>query len=132
MATFGIGISRLVASIIEQNHDEYGCIWTKSTTPYMVDVIVSKAKNEDELNIGTKIYNDLKEANISTILDDRKEKKHTFGFKMGDFKLIGFQYAIIVGKKLADGIVEIIDRKTLEIEEVKLDEVIDKIKGLLS
>jgi prolyl-tRNA synthetase len=132
MATFGIGVSRLVASVIEQNHDENGCIWTPTTTPYMVDVIVSNAKKEYEIKIGTEIYNALKELNISTILDDRKEKKHTYGFKMGDFKLIGFPYAIVVGKKFQDGIVEIIDRKTLEIEEVKLDEVIDKIKGLLS
>ena len=131
MATFGIGVSRLVASVIEQNHDVNGCIWTKATTPYMVDVIVSNAKKEDELNIGTKIYENLKELNISTILDDRKEKKHTYGFKMGDFKLIGFPYAIIVGKKLQDGMVEIIDRRTLESQDVKLEDVTSTIQGLI-
>ena len=132
MATFGIGVSRLVASVIEQNHDENGCIWTKSTAPYMVDVIVSKAKNEDELNAGEQIYNELKENNISSILDDRKEKKHTYGFKMGDFKLIGFPYAIVIGKKLQEGIVEIIDRKTLESTDVKIDEVTSTLQELIS
>ena len=132
MATFGIGVSRLVASVIEQNHDENGCIWTKATTPYMVDVIVSNAKKENELNAGTKIYEDLKQIGISSILDDRKEKKHTYGFKMGDFKLIGFPYAIIVGKKLQDGLVEIIDRRTLEAQDVKLEDVVSKLKELIS
>ncbi len=132
MATFGIGVSRLVASIIEQNYDENGCIWTKSTTPYFVDIIVSNAKKEDELSVGIDIYNQLKEKNISVILDDRKEKKHTFGFKMGDFKLIGFPYAIVVGKQLKDGLVEIVDRKTLEKQEVEIDKVIQTLVELNS
>jgi prolyl-tRNA synthetase len=131
MATFGIGVSRLVASVIEQNHDEFGCIWTKNTTPYMVDIIVSNAKKETELNIGLDIYEQLKENNISVIIDDRKDKKHTYGFKMGDFKLIGFPYAIIVGKKLNDGLVEVVDRKTLQSTEVSLDKITQYIKGLI-
>ncbi len=132
MATFGIGISRLVASVIEQNHDEDGCIWTKATAPYTVDVIVSKAKNEEELNAGIKIYEELKANKISTILDDRKEKKHTYGFKMGDFKLIGFPYAIVVGKKLQEGMVEFIDRKTGEKTDIKLEDIVNKIVSLES
>ena len=131
MATFGIGVSRLVASVIEQNHDEYGSIWTPSTTPYMVDVIVSNAKKENELETGAKIYEELQQNNISTILDDRKEKKHTYGFKMGDFKLIGFPYAIVVGKKLSDGLVEVVNRKTLESTEVTLDKIVEYIKELV-
>ncbi|VAY87440.1 Prolyl-tRNA synthetase, bacterial type [hydrothermal vent metagenome] len=131
MATFGIGVSRLVASVIEQNHDENGCIWTNSTTPYMVDVIVSKAKSGDELNTGLKIYKELKDAGISTIIDDRNSKKDTYGFKIGDFKLLGFPYAIVVGKKLQDGLVELIDRKTLTIQNIKIDEVVVKLTKLL-
>jgi len=132
MATFGIGVSRLVASVIEQNHDENGCIWTASTTPFMVDVIVSNAKKQNELEVGTNIYNELKQNNISTILDDRKEKKHTYGFKMGDYKLLGFPYAVIVGKKLTDGLVEVINRKTLESTEVSLDNIVEYIKDIIN
>ena len=131
MATFGIGVSRLVASVIEQNHDESGCIWTKSTTPYMIDIIVSNAKKEDELDAGTKIYNDLKDQNISVILDDRKEKKHTFGFKMGDFKLLGFPYAIVVGKNLKDGMVELVCRKTGEKTDINLEDIVKSVKELI-
>jgi prolyl-tRNA synthetase len=129
MATFGIGISRLIASIIEQNHDDKGCIWTQSTAPCLVDVIVSNGEKDDELKAGMKIYENLKKANIQTIIDDRTKER--FGFKMRDFELIGFPYAIIVGKKLKDGLVEIVNRKILEKTEVELDRVIPTMQELL-
>jgi len=125
MGCYGIGVSRLVAAVVEQNHDEKGAIWTKSTAPFMVDVIVSNAKKDEELEAGMKIYEDLKALGIETIIDDRKKER--FGFKMGDFELIGFPYAVVVGKKLQDGIVEIIDRKTLEKEEVEIKRVTEKL-----
>ena len=129
MGCYGIGVSRLVAAVIEQNHDEKGCIWTKSTTPFMVDIIVSNSKNEDEKNMGEKIYEELKASNVEVILDDRINAR--FGFKIGDFELLGFPYAIIIGKKLSDGIVEIVDRKTLLKTEVKIEEVVSKILNLI-
>ena len=130
MATFGIGVSRLVASVIEQNHDEKGCIWTKSTAPYFVDIIVSNAKKEEELNAGLKIYEQLQENDISVIIDDRQKER--FGFKMGDFELIGFPYAIVIGKKLQDGLVELVSRKTLEKTEVEVDKILSTILELNS
>ena len=129
MGCYGIGVSRLVAAVIEQNHDEKGCIWTKSTTPFMVDIIVSNSKNEDEKNMGEKIYEELKASNVEVILDDRVNAR--FGFKIGDFELLGFPYAIIIGKKLLDGIVEIVDRKTLLKTEVKIEEVVSEILNLI-
>lgn len=128
MGCYGVGVSRLVAAVIEQNHDEKGCIWTKSTTPFMVDIIVSNSKNEDEKNMGEKIYEELKASNVEVILDDRINAR--FGFKIGDFELLGFPYAIIIGKKLLDGIVEIVDRKTLLKTEVKIEEVVSEILNL--
>ena len=129
MGCYGIGVSRLVAAVIEQNHDEKGCIWTKSTTPFMVDIIVSNSKNEDEKNMGEKIYEELKASNVEVILDDRINAR--FGFKIGDFELLGFPYAIIIGKKLTDGIVEIVDRKTLIKTEVKVQDVVVEILNLI-
>ncbi|MFA7085722.1 MAG: proline--tRNA ligase [Aliarcobacter sp.] len=129
MGCYGVGVSRLVAAVIEQNHDEKGCIWTKTTAPFMVDIIVSNSKNEDEKNMGEKIYEELKASNVEVILDDRINAR--FGFKIGDFELLGFPYAIIIGKKLLDGIVEIVDRKTLLKTEVKIEEVVSKILNLI-
>jgi len=128
MGTYGIGVSRLEAAVIEQSHDEKGCIWTKETAPFFVDVIISNGKKEDELQAGIDIYNTLNANGIETILDDRKKER--FGFKMGDFELIGFPYAIVVGKKLQDGLVEIICRKSGEKAEVKKEEVLAVISEL--
>ncbi len=129
MGCYGIGVSRLVAAVIEQNHDDKGCIWTKATAPFMVDIIVSNSKKEEEVKVGEELYSKLKQAGISTILDDRINAR--FGFKMSDFELLGFPYAVVIGKKLEDGLVEIVDRKTLEKIDVKIDEVISKILELI-
>ncbi|MCR1814828.1 proline--tRNA ligase [Aliarcobacter butzleri] len=129
MGCYGIGVSRLVAAVIEQNHDDKGCIWTKATAPFMVDIIVSNSKKEEEAKVGDELYSKLKQAGISTILDDRINAR--FGFKMSDFELLGFPYAVVIGKKLEDGLVEIVNRKTLEKIDVKVDEVMSKILELI-
>ncbi|RBQ32476.1 proline--tRNA ligase [Arcobacter sp. FW59] len=129
MGCYGVGVSRLVAAVIEQNHDEKGCIWTKATTPFMVDIIVSNSKKEEESKIGEELYVKLKESKVEVILDDRINAR--FGFKMGDFELLGFPYAVVIGKKLEDGFVEIVNRKTLEKTDVKVDEVVAKILELV-
>ena len=129
MGCYGIGVSRLVAAVIEQNHDDKGCIWTKETAPFMVDIIVSNSKKEEEVQAGEKIYEDLKAAGVQVLLDDRINAR--FGFKMGDFELIGFPYAIIIGKRLSEGFVEIVDRKTLEKTDVKIETVVSKILELI-
>ena len=129
MGCYGIGVSRLVAAVIEQNHDDKGCIWTKETAPFMVDIIVSNSKKEEEAQAGEKIYEDLKAVGIQVLLDDRINAR--FGFKMGDFELIGFPYAIIIGKRLSEGFVEIVDRKTLEKTDVKIETVVSKILELI-
>ncbi len=128
MGTYGIGISRLLAAIIEQNHDERGPIWTKATAPFDIEIIVSNIKKEDELNLGDKLYSQLKELNVETLIDDRKER---FGFKIKDYELLGIPYCIIVGKKIADGLVEIVDRRSLEKEEISIDQVVSRVKELV-
>ncbi len=127
MGTYGIGISRLLAAIIEQNHDDRGPIWTKESTPFDLEIIVSNIKKEEELSLGERLYKELSK-DFDVLLDDRKER---FGFKISDFELLGIPYAIIVGKKVKDGLVEIVNRKTLEKEEVSIDEVASKVRGYL-
>jgi prolyl-tRNA synthetase len=128
MATFGIGVSRLIASVIEQNHDKNGCIWTKETAPYMVNIMVSNIKDDAQMQLGEKLYNELQEKNVEVILDDRKER---FGFKMKDAELIGFPYTIIIGKELANGAVQIYNRKTTEKTTVDIDKVLFKVMELI-
>lgn len=127
MGTYGLGVSRLVAVMIEQHHDEKGCLWTDATTPFKFDVVISSIKDEEQVAFATALYEEMKSANISVLLDDRNER---FGFKMGDFELLGFPYAIIVGKGLKMGEVQLVNRRTLEKETIKKDEIFERIKGL--
>jgi len=128
MATFGIGVSRLVAAVIEQNHDENGCIWTKATAPYVVNIMISNIKDINQSNLGEELYEKLRSSGAEVMLDDSKER---FGFKMKDAELIGFPYTVIIGKELENGLVQIFDRKTKESISVKADEVYEKIMELL-
>ena len=129
MGTYGIGVSRVLAAIIEQHHDDKGPIWTKATAPFDIEIIVSNIKKEAESSAGNKLYESLKENGIDVLIDDRKER---FGFKMKDYELLGIPYAIIVGKKIEDGIVEIVDRSTLEKEEINIEKAIDRVMELIA
>ena len=128
MGCYGIGVSRLVAASIEQNHDEFGMIWPKEIAPFMVDIIIGDIKKQEQVEFGLYLYNKLKDKGINVLLDDRSER---FGPKIKDFELIGFPYAVVVGKKLKDGIVEIRDRKSLDKFEVSKEEVFDKLMEML-
>lgn len=123
MGCYGIGVSRLLAAVIEQNHDEKGCIWTRETTPFEVVIIVSNAKDSEQMSYAVGLYEALQKAGIAVILDDREER---YGSKMADFELIGIERAIIVGKGLAQGQVELIERRGLGKEEVKSEEILQR------
>ncbi len=127
MGTYGIGVSRLVAVVIEQHHDEKGCKWTWESAPYHFDIIISNIKDEEQSAFGEALYQQMSEAGMRVILDDRSER---FGFKMGDFELIGFPYAVIVGKGLKEGTVELVDRATLQKRSVPKDEIFQLLKEL--
>jgi len=128
MGTYGMGISRLVASVIEQHHDENGCIWTKATAPYMVNIMVSNIKDEAQMAAGEKLYEELLNAGVEVMLDDRKER---FGFKMKDAELIGFPYTVIIGKELVNGNVQVYERQTTEKTAVSADEIFAKVMELI-
>lgn len=124
MGTYGIGVSRLLAAIIEQHHDEKGCIWTKESAPFDLQIIVSNIKDEEQKMLGETLYEKLKAQGKDVLLDDRKER---FGFKMKDYELLGIPYAIVIGKKLQDGLVELICREGLHTEDILIDAVIDAV-----
>jgi len=128
MGTYGMGVSRLVASIIEQHHDESGCIWTKETAPYMVNIMISNIKDDEQVKVGEELYEQLKTRHVEVMLDDRKDR---FGFKMKDAELIGFPYTVIVGKELTNGMVQIFVRATKEKISVSKDEIFSKIMELV-
>ena len=128
MGCYGIGISRLIAVMIEASHDEKGCIWKKECAPFDVEIIISNLKDEAGVKFAFELYESLKKAGVSVIIDDRNER---FGVKMNDFELIGFPYALLVGKEFANGKVEFIARDGLSKEAIEANYAFRKIKESL-
>ncbi len=128
MGTYGMGVSRLVAAIIEQHHDENGCIWTKASAPYLVNILISNIKDKEQNEFGETLYKQLQDTGVEVMLDDRKER---FGFKMKDAELIGFPYTVIIGKELANGNVEIYERALKEKVTVSKEAAFDAIMEML-
>ena len=121
MGCYGIGVTRTMASSIEQNHDENGIIWPISIAPFEAVVLPLQMNNEDVVTAGESIYEELKDFGVDVALDDRSERA---GFKFKDADLIGYPIQVIIGKKsLENGVVEVKIRKSGEKTEIPLKEV---------
>lgn len=127
MGSYGIGVTRLLSAVAEQNADENGLVWPDSIAPFDVHVIPVNAKKEDQMAMADKIDQQLTEAGYEVLVDDRKERA---GVKFADSDLIGIPIRVTVGKKAQDGIVEIKIRKTGETVEVKQEELVNTV-GIL-
>ena len=125
MGSYGIGVERIITAAIEQNHDTDGIVWPKSLTPFDVVVTVTNMKDQALREAGEKLYRDLQEAGLEVLLDDRDERA---GVKFKDADLIGIPYRITVGKKIADGMVELFDRKQKSSEDVNLGNVVSQVQ----
>ncbi len=129
MGSYGIGVSRLVAAIIEVSHDERGIIWPVSVAPFKVSVINLNINDQNCNDVAYSIYNRLKAQNIDVLLDDTEERP---GSKFATHDLIGSPWQIIVGaKKAAQNLVELKNRKTGEMQDmdwqIAVNEVIDNL-----
>ncbi len=130
MGCYGIGVSRVLAAAIEQNHDEDGIIFPAALAPYTVVITPLGAKNEDIDAASERLYSQFLEAGIDTLLDDRDERP---GVKFKDADLIGIPYRVTVGKKaLAQGKAELRDRRTKTTTLVPKDDVVDAVKIALA
>jgi len=127
MGSYGIGVERIITAAVEQRHDEDGIVWPKSLTPFDVIVTVTNLKQDDLRTAGEKLYADLQRSGLDVLLDDRDERA---GVKFKDADLIGIPYRITVGKKAADGVVELFDRKAKTTVEVKLANVVEQVQKL--
>ena len=128
MGCYGIGVSRLLSAIVEQHSDENGIVWPRSIAPFDVHVIPVNVKKEEQVELSEKVTELLENAGYKVLVDDRRERP---GVKFADSDLIGIPARITVGKKAAEGIVEIKLRRTGETLEVKLDELLNSLQILL-
>lgn len=128
MGCYGIGVSRTLSAIVEQNNDENGIIWPKSVTPFDLHLITINPKKDDQRELADQLYTQLKE-NYDVLYDDRKERA---GVKFNDADLIGLPVRVVVGKNAAEGIVEVKRRDTGECEDVHVDNLINYVNTLYS
>ncbi|MFJ8256812.1 proline--tRNA ligase [Peribacillus asahii] len=128
MGCYGIGVSRTVAAIAEQFNDEKGLVWPGNIAPYQVHLIPVNMKDETQATVGEELYSELKAAGFDVLMDDRQERA---GVKFADSDLIGLPIRVTVGKKAAEGILEVKIRKSGEVVEVTRSELAAKIRELL-
>ncbi|WP_344867882.1 proline--tRNA ligase [Amycolatopsis ultiminotia] len=127
MGSYGVGVSRLVAVLAEQNHDGRGLIWPREVAPFGVHVVI--AGKDDTVRAGAEqLAAELDEAGIEVLLDDRKA---TPGVKFADAELVGVPTILVVGRGLANGVVEVKDRRSGESEEIALDSVVGHLVKLV-
>ena len=127
MGCYGIGPGRVLASIIEQNHDDHGMILPMEVAPYKVCIVATNTMDETIMSYANNLHDELEKEAIDVLLDDRDERP---GVKFNDMDLIGIPVRITVGKKLSDGIVELKLRKEENFTEIKTEDVINKIKDI--
>ena len=124
MGCYGIGVTRCVAAAVEQLHDDNGIIWPVSIAPYQAIVVPANYKDEEQVNAAEKLYNELTEAGIETLIDDRAERA---GVKFKDADLIGIPVRVVVGKKLSEGIVEYKERAMESAVDIPLSDAVAKV-----
>ena len=125
MGSYGIGVERIIAAAIEQRHDSDGIIWPKSLAPFDVVVTITNMKQDEVREAGEKLYEELQQAGFEVLLDDRDERA---GVKFKDADLIGIPHRITIGKKIADGMVELFNRRAKKSEDVRIGEVVAALK----
>ncbi len=126
MGCYGIGVSRTIAAAIEQNRDEDGCIFPPAISPFTVIITTVGTKNEQIDEVADGIYRKLWENHVDTLLDDRDERP---GVKFKDADLLGIPFRITIGKKaLAEGKIELRNRRTKEVKLVEISLVVEVLK----
>jgi prolyl-tRNA synthetase len=124
MGSYGVGVSRAVACVVEGNHDESGIVWPRELAPADVHVVAA-GKGDDVLQAAEQVATDLEARGLTCIVDDRKGVSP--GVKFKDSELLGVPTIVIVGKGLANGVIEIKDRRSGSRREVPVDGVVEQV-----
>lgn len=128
MGSYGIGVSRVMAALAEANHDDAGLAWPAPIAPFHV-YVAAMGKSAEGLEAARQIAEELSQRGVEVLFDDRA--KVSAGVKFADAELLGLPYAVVVGRALADGNVELRDRRSGEKRTVALNAVVDEVCGLV-
>ena len=129
MGSYGIGVGRILTAVVEQQHDEDGIVWPQSLAPFDVVVTITNMKQDDVRQTGERLYEELRQAGLDALLDDRDERA---GVKFKDADLIGIPYRLTIGKKVTEGVVELFNRREKRSEDVKISDVVKHVQRLAS
>lgn len=125
MGCYGVGVSRLAQSAVEQSYDKDGIIWPVAIAPYHAIICIPNVSDAQQIEVAEKLYTELNQAGVETLLDDRNERA---GVKFKDADLIGIPYRIVTGRSLQSGKVEIVERATHKSQEIPIEEVVSTLK----
>ena len=125
MGCYGVGVSRLAQSAVEQSYDKDGIIWPVAIAPYHAIISIPNISDAQQVEVAEKLYAELNQSGIETLLDDRDERA---GVKFKDADLIGIPYRIVTGRSLKLGKVEVVERATHKSQEILIDEVNSTLK----
>jgi len=129
MGCYGVGVSRTIAASIEQNHDDFGIIWPMPIAPYQCIVVPASTKDALVVETADKLYQDLKRLGVEVVLDDRDERA---GVKFKDADLVGYPIRVTLGSKtLANGQVELRERKSGETHLVRVEDLAQQVKIII-
>jgi prolyl-tRNA synthetase len=126
MGSYGIGVERIMSAAVEQSHDADGIIWPRSIAPFDVVVTVTNVKQAELVEAGERLYKELRAAGLEVLLDDRDERA---GVKFKDADLIGVPFRVNVGKKVAEGKVELFDRAAKQSTDLGLGDVTAELQA---
>jgi prolyl-tRNA synthetase len=129
MGCYGIGVSRLAQSAVEQSYDQDGIIWPVAIAPYQAIVIIPNTSDSEQLKVAEQLYQDLNKAGIETLLDDRNERA---GVKFKDADLVGIPFRIVTGRSLKNGKVEVVKRANKESQDIAITDVVSTLKQWIS
>jgi prolyl-tRNA synthetase len=129
MGCYGVGVSRLAQAAVEQSYDKDGIIWPVAIAPYQVIICVPNMGDAKQVEVAEKLYGELNQAGIETLLDDRDERA---GVKFKDADLIGIPYRVVTGRSLKQGKVELVARAGHNSQDVAIEEVISTLKQLIA
>ena len=125
MGCYGVGVSRLAQSAVEQSYDKDGIIFPVAIAPYHAIISIPNMSDTHQIEVAEKLYQELNLSGVETLLDDRNERA---GVKFKDADLIGIPFRIVTGKALANGKVEVVKRASKEAQEIAIESVVDTLK----
>ena len=128
MGSYGIGLGRCLAAVVEQSNDEKGIIWPMEIAPFKVVIVVINTLDDAQMDAANYLYSELRKNGISTMLDDREERA---GVKFNDMDLIGIPIRVTIGNKINDQLVEVKQRKKQDFEEISLYDALTRIEDII-